>query len=118
MDRYYLALDEGSQQDEDRDSGSNNEVDEVPEGQAAHLPQSHLLHLQAEPVPLVPQRALKANQHHLQSCERDEDEKRYEDERLPNGVILSFIPRYAAWLVDSANPSLRRSFPVSPGVEQ
>lgn len=30
----------------------------------------------------------------------------------------SFIPRYAAWLVDSAKPSLRRSFPVSPGVEQ
>lgn len=75
MDRYYLALNEGSQQDEDRDSGSHDEVDKVPEGQAAHLPQSHLLHLQAEPVPLVPQRALEANQHHLQSCKSDGDEK-------------------------------------------
>lgn len=27
-------------------------------------------------------------------------------------------PKYAAWLVDSASPSLRRSFPASPGVEQ
>lgn len=27
-------------------------------------------------------------------------------------------PKYAAWLVDSASPSLRRSFPTSPGVEQ
>lgn len=62
-----LALYEGSQQDKDRDASSDNEVDEVPEGQAAHLPQGHLLNLQAEPVPLVSQRALKANQHHLQS---------------------------------------------------
>ena len=28
------------------------------------------------------------------------------------------LPRYAAWLVDSASPSLRRSLLVSPGVEQ
>lgn len=27
-------------------------------------------------------------------------------------------PKYAAWLVDSASPSLRKSFPASPGVEQ
>lgn len=51
----YLALYEGSQQDENRDAGSHDEVDEVPEGQTAHLPQSHLLHLQAQPIPLVPQ---------------------------------------------------------------
>lgn len=31
---------------------------------------------------------------------------------------LTVVPRYAAWLVDSAKPSRRRSFPVSPGVEQ
>lgn len=71
----YLALYEGSQQDKDRDACSDNEVNEVPEGQAAHLPQSHLFHLQAQPVPLVTQRALKANQHHLQSCRREEDEE-------------------------------------------
>lgn len=64
----YLALYKGSEQDKNRDPGSDNKVDEVPEGQAAHLPQSHLLHLQAQPIPLVPQRALEANQHHLQSC--------------------------------------------------
>lgn len=27
-------------------------------------------------------------------------------------------PKYAAWLVDSASPSLRKSLPASPGVEQ
>ena len=29
-----------------------------------------------------------------------------------------YPPKYAAWLVDSANPSLRRSLIASPGVEQ
>lgn len=29
-----------------------------------------------------------------------------------------YPPKYAAWLVDSASPSLRKSFPASPGVEQ
>lgn len=43
----YLALDEGSQQDKDWDPGPDNEVNEIPESQAAHLPQSHLFHLQA-----------------------------------------------------------------------
>lgn len=43
----YLALYERSQQDKDGDSSSDDEVDEVPEGQAAYLSQSHLLHLQA-----------------------------------------------------------------------
>lgn len=73
----YLALYKRSQQDEDGNTCSDNEVNEVPEGQAANLPQRHLLHLQAQPVPLVPQRALKADQHHLQSCEREarKDEK-------------------------------------------
>lgn len=28
------------------------------------------------------------------------------------------LPKYAAWLVDSASPSLRKSLPASPGVEQ
>lgn len=74
MSGVYLALYEGSQQDKDRDTSPDNEVNEVPEGQAAHFSQSHLLHLQAQTVPLVPQRALKANQHHLQSCQKGEDE--------------------------------------------
>ena len=87
----YLALDEGSQQDEDGDAGSDDEVDEVPECQAAHLPQSHLLHLQAEPVPLVPQRPLKANQHHLQSCGRGQDENK-EPGRMLNDVITHSYP--------------------------
>lgn len=65
-----LALYERPQQDKNRDSRSDDEVDEVPKGQAPHLPQSHLFHLQAQAVPLVPQRPLKANQHHLQSCNR------------------------------------------------
>lgn len=65
----HLALDERSEQDEDGDAGPHDEVDEVPEGQAAHLPQGHLLHLQAQPVPLVPQRALEAHQHDLQGCD-------------------------------------------------
>lgn len=32
--------------------------------------------------------------------------------------LVKYPPKYAAWLVDSASPSLRRSFPASPGVEQ
>lgn len=122
---HYLALYERSKQDKNRDAGSDNEVDEVPEGQAAHLPQSHLLHLQAEPVPLVSQWALEANQHHLQSCTHNKQIKdrggwEGNEERILSkpSYQLSLIPRYAAWLVDSAKPSLRRSFPVSPGVEQ
>lgn len=67
----YLALNKRSQQDEDGNTCSDNEVNEVPEGQATNLPQRHLLDLQAQPVPLVPQGALKANQHHLQSYERE-----------------------------------------------
>lgn len=111
----HLALDERSEQDEDGDTGPDDEVDKVPEGQTAHFPQSHLFDLQAESVPLVPQRTLEANQDHLQSWDDTEDESLDRQEAVDD---LGFLPRYAAWLVDSAKPSRRRSFPVSPGVEQ
>lgn len=70
----YLALDERSEQDKDWDAGPDDEVNKVPEGQTTHFSQSHLFHLQAKSVPLVPQRTLEANQDHLQSCENRQGE--------------------------------------------
>ena len=70
----YLALNERSEQDKDWDTRPDNKVNEVPKGQTSHFPQSHLFDLQAKSVPLVPQRTLKANQDHLQSCENREGE--------------------------------------------
>lgn len=90
----YLALYERSQQDKDRDTGPDNEVNEVPEGQAAHLSQSHLFHLQAQPVPLVSQRALKANQHHLQSCRAREEGKRMSGRNERSYKMLSTSHSY------------------------
>lgn len=62
----HLALDERAQEHEDGDPGPHDEVEEVPQGQASHLAQSHLLHLQAQPVPLASQLPLKADENHLQ----------------------------------------------------
>jgi len=87
-----LALDEGPQQDEDGNAGSHDEVDEVPEGQAAHFPLRHLLHLQIQPVPLVSQRALKANQHHLQRCGGEKGMRRGRAP-APECCRLAFVPR-------------------------
>lgn len=41
----YLALDERSKQDKDRDTGPDNEVNKVPKSQTAHFSQSHLFYL-------------------------------------------------------------------------
>lgn len=78
----YLALDERSEQDKDWDTGPDNEVNKVPKGQTTHFSQGHLFDLQAKSVPLVPQRTLKANQDHLQSCENREGEFLWKERKL------------------------------------
>jgi hypothetical protein len=60
-------LDERAQENEDGYPGAHDEVEEVPQGQAAHLSQSHLLHLQAQPVPLAAQLPLEADENNLES---------------------------------------------------
>lgn len=62
----YLALDERAQEHKYGDSGPHDEVQEVPQSQASHLPQCHLLHLEAQPIPLASQLPLKADENHLQ----------------------------------------------------
>lgn len=62
----HLALDERAQEHKDGDTGPHNEVQEVPQGQASDLPQGHLLHLEAQPVPLASELPLKADEDHLQ----------------------------------------------------
>lgn len=59
-------MDERAQEDEDGYPGAYDEVQEVPQRQAAHLPQSHLLHLQAQPVPLAAQLPLEADENNLE----------------------------------------------------
>lgn len=62
----HLALDERPQEHEDGDTSPHDEIEEVPQGQAPDLPQSHLLHLEAQPVPLASELPLKADENHLQ----------------------------------------------------